>query len=813
MVLSMEKIEGPPNRPPRWVGMSLKRKEEPRYLTGRAIFVDDIKLPQMLYASTLRSPYAHARIKHMDLTAAVKAPGVVAVIEGKEVATLTKPMSPEIPTPLTEYPIAVDKVRYQGEPVAAVAATSRALAEDAAELIDVEYESLPAVVESEKAMEKDSPILYDQLGTNLLWHTKLDYGELEEAFKEADLVVTEDLKIHRYSSTPLETHGCIASYNPADETLTIWCNQQGTAVLRIVEEALDVPPNRIKMVRMIIPNIGGGFGPKITMAKGPIILTSLLSIKAGKPVKWIETRSEHLLAGGHQCDTDLQVEAAVRNDGVFLALRLKDIVNEGASGSFGVYHTTNKLSNLQGAYRAKALGLEGYSVLTNKGPGTANRGIGKPAMCLVWERMMDIVARRLNLDPAEIRRRNFIRSDQFPFLTPNGNLIGSGDYVKVLNDALTLVGYEKLRERQKEQRKHNKYIGIGFSTSVEPGGQNLGRHYVHFPEVHASGSSAAATMKITPAGKIVVLIDIPSCGQGHETTISQIVADELGVTPDEVYVVPGFDSYANPMSGIGVNAANNFTPFVVGAVVGAARQIREKMLNIASHLLDVNTDQLVLQDGRIFSRSDQNKSKTIAEIAKIAYRHLTLLPANMEPGLHTTYFYSYPGSDVPDEKHRVRSQVSFSFGAHVAVVDVDIETGLVSLLKYIVVSDHGVIINPMIVESLIYGESLHGISTALGEGFIYNDDGQLLTSTFADYLKWSAADHMPIEAHHKTQTPDPLVALGSKVVGEGGAVLAPAAIANAVEDALADFNVKIRELPIAPDKLLSMIRAANKDDR
>ncbi len=484
----------------------------------------------------LRSPYAHARITSVDGTRAAQLPGVSAVLTPADVTRMSRPFKPGryaagLRVPIPEYACAVDKARYVGEPIAMVAAETRPKAEDALELIEAEYEPLPAIVSTEDAAGASAPLIYDELGSNVAWQGQVAYGDVDRAFEQADRIVRENLKIHRYSSTPLEPFACLAEYTP--ERLTIWCNAQNPEVIyEALTEALG-----IDHVRVIVPDIGGGFGQKIHLIRKYAVLTALMSMKTGRPVKWIEDRSEHMMAGGHSCDQEFDVEAAVKADGEVLGLKIRDTDDVGGSVSTLTIHFTNKLNNLFNTYKVQHLRLEGRSVLTNKCPVVPNRGIGKPGMCFIWERMMDRIAQELALDPIAVRRRNLIEADAFPYTTPNGNIHGSGDYQGLLDRVLKNVGYDDVRRRQQQEREQGRFLGIGVVVGVEPGGRNAARDMAIFPDSKAmpgAGGVEGATVKIEKSGAVVFTLGSPSCGQSHETTASQIIADVLGVAPARI---------------------------------------------------------------------------------------------------------------------------------------------------------------------------------------------------------------------------------------------------------------------------------------
>ena len=796
----------------KYIGQPARSKEGPRHVTGRGHFTDDLVLPGMLHAVILRSPHAHARIVNVDPRPALEVPGVMTVLTPTDVKMMTHPFKPGryaagLSKPIPEYASAIDKVRYVGEPIAALAARDRGAAEDALELISVEYEPLPAVVDTAEAMRPTSPLLFEELGSNVAWKGAISYGDIQGAFQQAERVVRERLKIHRYSSTPLEPLACIVSFDSASHKLTVWCNAQvPTAIYDPLREVLG-----LENVRVIISDIGGGFGQKIHLIRKYVVMTSLLAIKTERPVKWIEDRTEHMMAAGHSCGQEFDVEAAVKKDGTVLGLKFKEIDDIGGSVSTLTIHFTNKLNNLTNTYRVKNISMEGYSVVTNKCPVIPNRGIGKPGMCFIWERMMDRIAQELNLSPIEVRSINLIQPSEMPYATPSGNIYDSGDYPGLLKKALERIGYDKLREEQRLEREKGRLLGIGVVIGVEPGGRNEARDMAIFPimkEPPGAGGINGATIRLERSGAVTLFLATPNCGQGHETTTSQVAADLLGISPDHVSVISPFDSDIAPWGTASANSGNNFHLYDIGAVHGAALKLREKILMLAGHVLNTNAAQLSIEEGTVQAPGSSIKKITFADLGRIAYGNQSLMPKGFEAGLQTTYYYKFPHAEpnlVPGPDRKVRGQFTFSSAAHVAVVEVDRRTGKVHVLRYLIVGDNGTIINPDVVNGQIYGSAAHGISVALGEGFIYNADGQLLTVTLTDYGKSSTAETPRIEIEHHP-VPSPFTVLGQKAAGEGAAIPSPAAIASAVEDALKPFGVRVRELPLSPEAVWRLMQ-------
>ncbi|MCZ6626045.1 MAG: xanthine dehydrogenase family protein molybdopterin-binding subunit [Deltaproteobacteria bacterium] len=798
----------------KYVGRSTRSKEGPRHVTGSGFFTDDMMFPGMLYAVMLRSPHAHARILRVNSEPALRAPGVVVAFTPKELKEKTKPFRPGrysagLTRPIQEYAGAIEKVRYVGEPVAGIAARTRAEAEDALELVEVEYESLSPVVETADALRPDSPPIFEELGSNVAWTGTLTYGDIEGAFKKADKIVKERLKIHRYSSTPLEPLACIASFEAASRKLTVWINAQ---VPDVIYDALR-DAFGLDDVRVIIPDIGGGFGQKIHLIKNYAVLTSFLAMKSQRPVKWIEDRTEHMMAGGHSCQQEFEVEAAVKKDGTVLGLRFKEFDDVGGSVGTLTIHFTNKLNNLTNTYKVKNISMQGHSLITNKCPVIPNRGIGKPAMCFVWERIMDRIADELGLSPIEVRSINLVPASEMPYETPNGNIYDSGDYPGLLKRLVDKIDYGRLKKEQEEKWKKGRYLGIGVVIGVEPGGRNAARDMAVFPEMReipGAGGVNGAMIKLEKNGTIALFLGSPNGGQSHETTTAQVAADVLGISPDRISVTTPFDSDLAPWGVSAANSGNNFHLYDIGAIQGAALKLREKILTLAANILVAAPAELTIEDGVVQTSRSPAKRITLADLGRLAYSNQSVMPPGFEGGLRTTFYYTFPHAQpylTPGLDRKVRAQFTFSAAAHAASVEVDKETGNVHIIRYVIVCDNGTVINPEVVNGQIYGSAAHGISVALGEGFVYNSDGQLLTVTLTDYGKSSTLDTPKIEVEHRP-SPSPFTVLGQKAAGEGAAIPSPACIASAVEDALKPLGVKVRELPLSPEAIWGLIQEA-----
>jgi 2-furoyl-CoA dehydrogenase large subunit len=793
-----------PHDPGGWVGRPLPLKEDARLVAGRGRFLDDLAPARLLHVAMLRSPHAHARIVSVDTSAAAALPGVAAVLTGPAAAALSRPIRPLIATavPLPDYCLAVDRARFAGEPVAAVAAVDRATAEDAVEAIEVAWEPLPAALDAEAAARGQGPLLYPALGTNVVWHDALTYGDVDAAFAGADGVLEERFTIQRYASTPLETFGCIAEYDAGTDAYAFTTNDQRPGLtLAILAESLGVPQARL---RLACPDIGGGFGNKRRPAY--LLICALLARKAGRPVKYLEDRRENLTALMHAAGGVMDLALAYREDGTLLGLSVRDVTDEGKNLVSPAQHNLIKLGNIANGYRIPAIRYEAWSVLTNKCPTGANRGIGKPFMCFAIERAMALLARRLGMDAAELRLRNYVRADQMPYTTPTGSQYDSGDYPATLRAALERFDYAGLRAEQARARAQGRLLGLGIATSVEPAGTNLASYEIITGRRAASGSAEAAMVRVEPDGQVRAALGDPPSGQGYETVVAQIVADELGLTPAQVSVARGFDSTTTPWLYLSGNYSNKFSVTDTGAVVGAARRVRDKLLRLAAFRLEIDAADLELADGAVRVRGAPDRSLTFRELARTAYADMLGLPPGEEPGLEARHAHQNPAARPMDAARRVPSQLVFANAAHCCLVEVDPATGAVRIVRYVVVHDCGRELNPLIVEGMVHGATAHGIGAALLEEFRYDDAGQLLTSTFMDYLKPTALDVPDIDVG-RLEHPSPFTALGAKGVGEGGAIPGPAAVASAVEDALAAYGAVIRSLPITPEAVVRWIAA------
>ncbi len=796
--------------PSQWIGKRVRRIEDPRLLAGRGTFMDDLSLPNLHHAAIVRSPHAHARIVRVDVSEALKLPGVRGVLLPEDIGRMARPFGVGTTVPVKYYPGAVDKVRFVGEPVAVVVAKSRYVAEDAADLIRVEYEPLPAVMDPELAARPGAPLLHNEIGSNIANHRLLQYGDVERAFREAHVIVrTGRLSFPKYSSTPMEGYGVIGAFEPASGLLTIWSNFHGPFVMHpLVARALKLPENKLRFISPT--DNGGSFGLKSSIFPY-LALIGLASMKVGVPVKWIEDRREHLLASSSGTDRISYLEGAFTRDGVLLGVRMKIYDNVGgyirSPEPACLYRPTG---NFVGPYAFKHLEMDGYAVHTDKSPTGPNRGYGCQQLYFGLERLMDLAARELGLDPAELRMKNLIPAQAMPYTTPTGGIYDSGDYPRALEKALALARYAELREEQRKARARGRLFGIGVVCCVDPSVSNMGYVTVGIdPEVRKrpgyqpkSGAAETAVVRIDPMGNVTAVLSTVPHGQGHETATAQIVASELGLAPEEITVVSDFDSFTHVWS-IGTGTySSRFSSVTASAFAMAARQVREKLFAIVGHQLGGPPEDLVAEGGRIFVKGDPSRGMPLKEAAGVAHWNPLALPKGMEPGLQAMYTFHFPTAQPPDEEDRVDSSNTYGFIAEVVAVEVDPETGKVEIKKYVTVHDAGTILNPMIVEGQIYGGALHGIGGALYEELAYGEDGQFLAQTFMDYVVPGATEAPKLVIDHVV-SPSPFTVLGSKGLGESSAMTAPAALANAVADAL---GVHVDTLPLKPDRVWRLVR-------
>ncbi len=769
----------------KFVGMAMKRKEDPRLIQGLAHYVDDIQMTGMVYACVVRSPYAHAKIKSVDMSKARTAPGVVAVLTGEDTRgvigdVICAAVLPDM-KPATRPMLAVDKVRFVGEPVAVVVASDRYAARDAVDLVEVDYDPLQAVVDPEKAIAKDSTLLYEQFGDNVAFRWHLEGGDVAKAFKEADRVVQCRMVNQRLIPVAMETRGVVADYKPGEKKLTVWSSTQIPHTLRTLLAAVLKMPEY--SVRVITPEVGGGFGSKLNMYAEEA-LVAYLAMQLLKPVKWIETRRENFQSTIHGRDEINYAEFAVKRDGRILGMRWRILADLGAYYQL-LTPLIPTLTGLMacGCYKIPAVKIDITGVLTNKMATDAYRGAGRPEATYFIERMMDVIAAELKQDPIEVRRRNFPQPNEFPYTTPTGVTYDSADYQRSLDKALKISGYTQLRKEQAAARKQGRYVGIGISTYVEICAMG--------PSVAmAGGGWESATVRIEPSGVVNVLTGASPHGQGQETSFAQIAADMFGISPQDVEITHG-DTATVPY-GIGTFGSRG-TAVGGTAMYRALEKLRDKLARIAAHALGAAPESLAFDDYKIYVKADPGKSIKYGEAVGVAYAAKTL-PPGMDPGLDVTHFFE-------------PTNFTFPFGAHVCVVEVDAETGEIELQKYFAVDDCGNVINPLLVEGQVHGGIVQSVGQALFEETVYDEQGQLITGELTDYAIPRASD-IPHLVTDRTVTPSPVNPLGVKGVGEAGTIGATPALVNALVDALSPLGVTHVDLPLKREKIWQVMRKA-----
>ena len=759
-----------------WVGRPLLRFEDEALLRGEGRFIDDLQpLAGTGHAAVLRSPYAHARIVGLDASAALAAPGVVGVLTGEDVVALSRPFPAGIDSPVPHYAAAHDVVRYVGEPVAVVVASDRYLAEDALELVSVEYEPAEPTLDPETAAESEACV------SDRSFH----YGDVDAALARADLVVSERFRFPRWSGTPVECYGVVADWNEAEGSLTAWANFQGPFTLHsVAAAALGLTGSRLRLITP--PDSGGSFGIKSAVF-AYVVLMGLASRKLGVPVRWIEDRLEHLAASSSSTGRVTRVEAGFAADGELLALRYDVVEDVGAYVRAPEPATLYRMhGSLSGAYRVRNVAARNRVVLTNTCPSGLNRGFGGPQLYLALERTMTIAAGRLGLDPAELRRRNLVGADELPYTTPSGAIYDSGDYGACLDDALELARYSDRRAEAETARAAGRLLGVGLACVVEPSISNMG--YISLAEPAAtrglpkSGNAEGCSISVSPLGGITVRLSTTPQGQGHRTVAAQVVADRLGVEPGDVEVLSELDTSTSPWTVASGNYSSRFSGVGVGAVALAAERLADKIAAVREHLGD--------------------PALPLRRVAGAVHWDPDGLPPGMEPGLQATAYCAAPNLAAPDAEDRVASSAAHGFVVDVAVVEIDRETGQVTILDYVTVHDAGRLLNPLLAEGQVRGGFAHGAGAALLERLVWDEDGNLLTASFVDYLCATAPDLPEVRIGHRS-SPSPFTPLGAKGLGEGTTMSAPAAIANAVANALRRDDV---EPPFTPGRVWELLQ-------
>ena len=771
-----------PTATPRLMGAEVKRKEDPRLVTGTSSYVDDIAIPGLHYVAFVRSPHAHARVGTIDTTAAAKRAGVFKIVTGQDIRAHCQPIplggpsaegggGAETTSGRRHYPLSIGRVRYVGEPVAAVIATSQSAAADGAADVVVDWEVLPAVADQLAAMAAGAPRLFEDAPKNIEHETSIKAGEPDAAFAKAPKVVKQRMVSQRLCGVPMEPRAALAAPDPASGGLTLWSTHQAPHMLRNdVAACLGVEQN---LVRVIAPEVGGGFGVKFGIYPEDVTL-SVIAKLFRVPVRWTETRVEHMTSTTHGRAQVTDLEAAVEADGTITAFRMHVVADIGAYPIFTFIPDLTLLMGV-GVYKVANVDLKSTCIFTNSTPVAAYRGAGRPEAAYYLERLVDVVAQELGKPPEEIRRKNFIPPSAFPYTTPTGQKYDSGEYDRALGKALELAGYQKLRAEQKHRVNggDRKLLGIGMAVYVEMCG---------------FGPFESAVVRVEPGGGVTAFTGTSSHGQGHETTFAQIISDHLGVDFDKVVVRHG-DTLNTPMG----NGTGGSRSLAVGgsAIIGATLKVQEKARRIAAHMLEAAADDVVFEAGRYQVKGVPAKALTIAEIAPKAYAEG--LPEGIEYGLEATDFFRPP-------------QLVYPFGAHVAVVEVDRDTGRVRVRDFISVDDCGVRISPMLVAGQVHGGLAQGIAQALLEEMVYDADGQLVTGSLMDYAV-PHADDLPMFTTDQTVTPTPFNPMGAKGIGEAATIGSTPAIVNAVVDALKHVGVRHLDMPLRPERVWRALHA------
>jgi 2-furoyl-CoA dehydrogenase large subunit len=772
-----------------WVGKPVERYENAALLRGEARFIDDLApVAGMCHAAILRSPHGHAEILKIDASAAKALPGVVGVLTGAGISALSKPMSNLVTRGIDFYPCAVGKARYFGEPVAIAVASSRYIAEDALDLIEADYKPLPAVTTIASAIADGAPVLHERIASNIVQERHFRYGDPDAVFESAHKVVSYAVDYPRVNSTPMETYGLIAHFDPGAEGYTVWSNFQGPYALHpVMCEALQIRSDQLRLI--CAPSSGGSFGIKHGIFPY-IVLMALASRKLGVPVKWTEDRIEHLAGSSASSGRLTKIEGAFDRDGVLLGLRLDQTENVGAylrvpepAGQYRCHAAIN------GPYKVRNVTVHNRVVVTNQVPSGLNRGYGGPQFFYPLERLMDVASDELGIDPAELRRRNLIRTTSFPYEGPAGAVYDSGDYGAALGMLLDKSGYEQLKADYEKRRAEGRRCGIGIAFAVETSGSNMG--YVSLAltreqrekSLPKSGAGAAARVTMDAGGAVIVHIDSVPSGQGHRTVAAQIVADEMGVDPETVRVVTALDTLDGIWSITSGNYSNRFSTTVASSVALAARRAAGKLRRVAAEELGVQPAQVLLSGGQASSPGAQNRSVSLRRLASRLHWDSSNLPEGVDGPISEGVTFSPSTLGAPDRDDRLNSSIAYSFQCDLAAVEVDPDTGHVTIERYATVHDVGNMLNPMLVEGQILGGFAHGLGAALSERVTYGADGSLMTVTFQDYMCPTAPEIPHLSIGH-ISSPSPNTVHGSKGLGDGSSMVAPVALANAISHAI-----------------------------
>lgn len=781
----------------RYIGKPFPVREDRRFVRGRGRYIGDIALPGMLHMAVAPSPLAHARLHSVDTGAALELDGVVAVITGADLAAATEPLPQNLVLPdVAWYPLAVDKVRFAGEWIAAVVATSRAVAEDAAELVAFELDELPAVVDPLTATEPGTPVLHEAHGSNVAWRDTFEWGDVDGAFATAAHVFEYRYRWNRSGGVPLETFGAIAHVDRATDELRIWASHQQPG---LDHELAHVLRRRSSSVRLHADvDVGGSYGAK--RGNKQIAMVAYAATVCDAPVRFVEDRVENLVAGdGHGPDRLFTARFAVDGDGTVQAFDLDILDDVGAYVGRGALQQTKPITAVVGPYTIGAVRYGGTSVMTNKTNQAPFRGFGQGPHNYVLERSLDRIARVLEIDRVELRRRNLIPADAFPYRIPSGSTYDSGDYQAALELALAMPENPLVR---RPEPPPGKLVGVGLATCIEPSGGNQAIFSYMNPSTVAM-TPETVRLVMDRSGDVTALIGFQSTGQSHESYVTQVLCEELGIVPDRVAVQRG-----DSLSGVvGATPIGDRMTLMLGlALVQAGRRLLGKLTRIAAHNLGCEVAEVDYEPGVFRARGDAARSLTLEEVARIAYTAQARLPDDEEPGLVVTAIAKLPGGGLGlDEHKRLRQGFpSYGFSVHVCSVEIDTQTLLVALRDYLVVHDCGTVINPLVVDGMVYGGIAHAVGGLLLEQFAYSEDGQPLSASFMDYLL-PTVDVVPHVRVESRSTPSPLHPYGAKGTGEGGYLAAPAAIASAIDDALAPWGVEVDATPITPQRIFAAL--------
>ena len=775
----------------RYVSRKRRTKEDRRFITGRGKFVADVEVPGMKHVAVLPSPHPRANILKIDTSAAMSMSGVHYVLTGDELARETSSLFHGLDLPNVKWhPLAVGMTRYAGEWVAAVVADTRYIAEDAAELIEVEYESLPAAVDTEKMIDEDQPLVHPEHGSNILFRKTWEWGPVADDFASMPHTISYRARWGRSSTVPIETFGVVAKWDETTEVMDVWASIQMPQYQDQIAAVLRMPMNNVRVHNDV--DVGGSYGVKRGIKH--TVLVCYLAKRLGVPVRFIEDRLDNMSGGdAHGPDRIFDVTMAFDDDGVIKSMKMRALDDVGAYPGRAPLQLGKPMTALCGPYRVNSIEYEAISVTSNKTGQVPVRGFGQAPTNFAVETGLERVAKFLGLDRVEVRARNLVRKDEFPWKIPPGSLYDSGDFHAVLDSAIKTSDWQDLISRRDALRAEGKLAGVGIATCLEPGGGNNIFEYLFNPKLEITTFVESVLIKVEPSGAITAVMCTTTSGQGHETMVSTIAGEELERDPDTIRVVHGDSLEALPTRS---PVASRMTIVLGTATSNAAREIKDKMITIAAYDIGVEKEQIEYADGEFSMRGEPEKKLSWEEVCHIAHKQFHRMPPGQELGLQAYSVQQVPGAgQLPNEKNEVPLYPCFSFQAHVPLVEIDRDTGKVKLHDYYIAHDCGTAINPDIVRGMIIGGVAHGIGAALYEKFEYDPDGQLLAGTFVDYLLPSSHEIPPvIDVEHCT--PSPLTSLGQKGSGEGGYLGAPAAVASAVNDALRPLDIEINELPI-----------------